>query len=137
MVLVTVDNPYPKCTTFTAVTNPLDETHPDVMQYNLMKAENTIGDLKDAMTEDCGGGGRAYITISFGDSNLDDDVEVVQGQHYQSSYSGRTAGGKKRRKTRRKTRKKTRRKMRRKSSGGKKRRKKSKTRKRKSRKQRR
>ena len=39
MVLVTVDNPYPKCTTFTAVTNPLDETHPDVMQYNLMKAQ--------------------------------------------------------------------------------------------------
>ena len=54
MVLVTVDNPYPKCTTFTAVTNPLDENHPDVTQYNLMKAENTIGDLKDAMTEDCG-----------------------------------------------------------------------------------
>ena len=75
MVLVTVDNPYPKCTTFTAVTNPLDEDHPDVMQYNLMKAQNTIGDLKDAMTEDCGGGGPSYITISFGGSNLDDDIE--------------------------------------------------------------
>ena len=133
MVLVTVNNPYPNCTTFKAVSHPHDEDYPQVMQYNLMKAQNTIGDLKDAMTEDCGGGGRAYITISFDDTVLDNSVDVVEGQHYQSSYAGRTAGGKKRRKMR----KKTRRKMRRKSNGGKKRRKKSKTRKRKSRKQRR
>ena len=134
MVLVTVDNPFPKCTTFTP-----GEENPDAMQYNLYPSENTIGDLKDAMTADCEGGGRGYITISKGVRDngrpniLANSEEVVQGQHYQSSYSGRKSGGKKRRKTR----KKTRRKMRRKSSGGKKRRKKSKTRKRKSRKQKR